>query len=314
MARFQSFLVHETEAGNISRQEAVSMIPPLLMDVQPHHYVLDMCAAPGSKSAQLLEALHATPGVEPTGFLVANDSDAKRTHMLIHQTLGRLGSPNMLVTNLDASNLPNVRIRAGKGDATRVLQYDRILADVPCSGDGTLRKNVEIWQKWTPFDALGLHRCAQARRSSFRSDSIFVVHSLQLRILLRGLQNLKPGGRLVYSTCSLNPIENEAVISAALHASKGAPAGFAWSDDLERGTQAASRSSTSRIACQISSAYRACKPGTSWTTRTSPSKRRATAARRRRAKGDRSWPRCGRTERRRSSISSDGAELWLWYG
>ena len=58
-AAFQKFLVSETSVGNISRQEAVSMIPPLVLDVQPGHTVLDLCAAPGSKSAQLVEALHA---------------------------------------------------------------------------------------------------------------------------------------------------------------------------------------------------------------------------------------------------------------
>jgi multisite-specific tRNA:(cytosine-C5)-methyltransferase len=56
--KFQHFLVHETEVGNISRQESVSMIPPLFLDVKPHHIVLDMCAAPGSKTAQLIEAIH----------------------------------------------------------------------------------------------------------------------------------------------------------------------------------------------------------------------------------------------------------------
>lgn len=57
LSAFHQFLVSETEAGNISRQEAVSMIPPLLLDVQPGHWVLDMCAAPGSKTAQMAEFL-----------------------------------------------------------------------------------------------------------------------------------------------------------------------------------------------------------------------------------------------------------------
>jgi tRNA (cytosine34-C5)-methyltransferase len=56
---FKQFLIDMTESGNLSRQEAVSMIPPLLLDVKPHHKVLDMCASPGSKTAQLIEALHA---------------------------------------------------------------------------------------------------------------------------------------------------------------------------------------------------------------------------------------------------------------
>lgn len=71
-----------------------------------------------------------------------------------------------------------------------------------CSGDGTVRKNPGIWGKWSPADGNGLH-------------------SLQLRILLRAMDLLKPGGRLVYSTCSMNPAENESVVAAALNRNKG---------------------------------------------------------------------------------------------
>ncbi|WFD21590.1 multisite-specific tRNA:(cytosine-C(5))-methyltransferase [Malassezia equina] len=211
--RFQQFLVHETEVGSISRQEAVSMLPPLFLDVQPEHLVLDMCAAPGSKTAQLIEAIHSPLTSEPDAFdpmpqgvVVANDSDTKRAHMLVHQAQ-RLPSPNLCVTNVDASNMANIQV-AWKGEAPtdkirmRDLKYDRILADVPCSGDGTLRKNLAIWKDWTPMNGVGLH-------------------ALQLRILIRGLTLLRPGGRLVYSTCSLNPIENEAVVAAALRHFQG---------------------------------------------------------------------------------------------
>lgn len=211
--RFQQFLVHETEVGSISRQEAVSMLPPLFLDVRPEHLVLDMCAAPGSKTAQLIEAIHSpltsSPDAfdpMPLGVVVANDSDTKRAHMLVHQSQ-RLPSPNLCVTNVDASNMPNIQV-SWKGEQLsdpieqRELKYDRILADVPCSGDGTLRKNLAIWKDWTPMNGTGLH-------------------ALQLRILIRGLMLLRPGGRLVYSTCSLNPIENEAVVAAALRHFKG---------------------------------------------------------------------------------------------
>ena len=63
------------------------MVPPLLLGVQPHHAVLDMCASPGSKTAQMLEALHAgePAGRAPTGFIVANDNDSSRAYMLVHQ-------------------------------------------------------------------------------------------------------------------------------------------------------------------------------------------------------------------------------------
>ncbi|KAH7904979.1 S-adenosyl-L-methionine-dependent methyltransferase [Hygrophoropsis aurantiaca] len=209
--KFHSFLVFETEVGNISRQEAVSMIPPLLLDVQPYHKVIDMCAAPGSKTAQLLEALHAqdtaTSTSTPPGLLIANDSDGKRAHLLIHQS-ARLPSPAFMVTNLDASIYPILRLPNTESEIHRVkktsnqLLFDRILCDVPCSGDGTLRKNVGIWKRWQPMDGNGLH-------------------SLQVRILQRAMRMLEDDGRIVYSTCSLNPVENEAVIAAALNSNPG---------------------------------------------------------------------------------------------
>lgn len=198
-SKLQRFLVVETDAGHISRQEAVSMVPPLFMDIEPHHAVMDMCAAPGSKTAQLIEALHrdeASTGKRPTGFIIANDSDYKRSHLLVHQ-VKRLSSPNLIVTNHDAQMYPRIRI-----SETETVKFDRILCDVPCSGDGTMRKNVNVWKDWRISNGLGLH-------------------VLQLNILLRGLQLLKPGGRLVYSTCSLNPTENEAVIAEALRQNSG---------------------------------------------------------------------------------------------
>lgn len=144
--RFHSFLVYETEIGNISRQEAVSMLPPLFLDVHPHHRVIDLCAAPGSKTSQLLEAMD-----PPTGILVANDSDFKRSQLLVH-TCSRLPSPGLMVTNLDASIFPTLQL-----SETEKLYFDRVLADVPCSGDGTLRKNIGIWRSWSPMEGNGLH-------------------------------------------------------------------------------------------------------------------------------------------------------------
>lgn len=88
LAEFQKWLVELSNSGSITRQEAVSMIPPLILDVEPEHKVLDMCAAPGSKTSQLLESLHAQEqqtGKAPTGMVVANDIDIKRAYMLVHQ-------------------------------------------------------------------------------------------------------------------------------------------------------------------------------------------------------------------------------------
>ncbi|GAP82623.1 putative nol1 nop2 sun family protein [Rosellinia necatrix] len=229
-ASFQKFLVSETSIGNISRQELVSMIPPLVMDVKPGMSVLDLCAAPGSKSAQLLEMIHSgeearvrkflesfgeatLPGNEQedadplqdsaddgraTGLLIANDVEYKRCHMLVHQ-LKRLSSPNLIVTNHDATLFPPLRISRDPDNPNvpRYLKFDRILADVPCSGDGTLRKNADLWKNWQPGNALGLH-------------------ATQSRILVRALQLLKVGGRVVFSTCSMNPVENESIVVSAI--------------------------------------------------------------------------------------------------
>ncbi|ODV92334.1 hypothetical protein CANCADRAFT_84943 [Tortispora caseinolytica NRRL Y-17796] len=196
-ADFQKFLVAETNVGHICRQEAVSMIPPIVLDVKPHHTVIDLCAAPGSKTAQLLEFLHDTKdGSMPTGLVIANDSDAVRSHMLVHQ-VKRLASPNLIVSSHDAQLFPKIKTESGA-----FLQFDRVLADVPCSGDATMRKNINVWRDWNTGNGIGLHQT-------------------QLNILMRGVKMLKPGGRIVYSTCSLNPVENEAVVAEALRLSKG---------------------------------------------------------------------------------------------
>ncbi|KAK6491635.1 RNA cytosine-C(5)-methyltransferase NSUN2 [Huso huso] len=201
LEKFHHFLVSETESGNISQQEAVSMIPPLLLKIAPHHKILDMCAAPGSKTAQLIEMLHSDMDVPiPEGFVIANDVDNKRCYLLVHQAK-RLNSPCIVVVNHDASNIPRLQIDCdGKKD---ILFYDRILCDVPCSGDGTMRKNIDVWKKWTTSNSLHLH-------------------GLQMRIAVHGVEQLAVGGRMVYSTCSLNPIEDEAVIASLLEKSEGA--------------------------------------------------------------------------------------------
>ncbi|KAF4790138.1 tRNA (cytosine(34)-C(5))-methyltransferase [Turdus rufiventris] len=195
LEKFHQFLVSETECGNISRQEAVSMIPPLLLDVSPHHKILDMCAAPGSKTAQLIEMLHADMNVPfPNGFVIANDVDNKRCYLLVHQAK-RLNSPCIMVVNHDASSIPNLQIDVD--GRKEILFYDRILCDVPCS------------KAFIGF----LNDSWLDQECSVR---------LQLRIATRGVEQLAEGGRMVYSTCSLNPIENEAVIASLLEKSQGA--------------------------------------------------------------------------------------------
>lgn len=118
--------------------------------------VLDMCAAPGSKTAQLIEALHANGDIMlPSGFVVANDVDNNRCYMLVHQAK-RLNSPCFIVTNHDSSFLPNFLMTNINGQREEV-KFDRILCDVPCSGDGTMRKNPDIWLKWNNSQSSCLH-------------------------------------------------------------------------------------------------------------------------------------------------------------
>ncbi|CEF65044.1 Bacterial Fmu (Sun)/eukaryotic nucleolar NOL1/Nop2p domain and RNA (C5-cytosine) methyltransferase family and tRNA (C5-cytosine) methyltransferase, NCL1 family-containing protein [Strongyloides ratti] len=193
---FHNFLVNEAEVGHISRQELVSMIPPLLMDLKSDHDVLDMCAAPGSKTQQIIEQLHIETD-NPEGLVVANDADYQRCHLLVHQTLKRMPSACTVVINEDASIMPKMI-----GPDGEPLYFDRILCDVICSGDGTFRKNLGMWKDWSPLKAISLHK-------------------LQVSIARRGLELLKEGGLMVYSTCSLNPIEDEAVLAYLLQMFNG---------------------------------------------------------------------------------------------
>lgn len=201
--KFHSWLVHAAESGEVTRQEAVSMLPPLLLDVQPGHKVLDLCAAPGSKTSQIVEA------VGTQGLVLANDVNRDRAYLLVKQ-VKRLANPSLLVTSHDGTLFPSVYGQAGAGSAGAAeqeeglsverLYFDRVLADVPCSGDGTLRKNAAIWAGWSHVQAIGLH-------------------SLQIRLLERAISLIDPlkGGRVVYSTCSMNPLENEAVLSNVIN-------------------------------------------------------------------------------------------------
>ena len=127
------------------------------------------------------------------GCVVANDADYSRAQMLIHQ-LHRSGTAGMIVINHPGQFLPELYTDK-VGSVRQKFQFDKILCDVPCSGDGATRKIPLKWSNWHSSDGM-------------------VLHPLQLSILMKAINLLKKGGYLVYSTCSLNPIENEAVINA----------------------------------------------------------------------------------------------------
>lgn len=187
LSPFHKFIVRMNDIGAINRQEAVSMIPTLMLDIQEGHSVVDLCAAPGSKTAQILESVSNRKKSLPSeGVVIANDAELRRCWMLTHQ-LKRFSSAELVVTHHDAQHFP------------KFMSFDRVLCDVPCSGDGTLRKAPDMWRRWN-------------------SNMGFALHRLQRQIVERGIDILKPGGRLVYSTCSMNPIENEAIVAHVLRA------------------------------------------------------------------------------------------------
>jgi len=130
---------------------------------------------------------------------MANDLYVQRCDLLIHNTK-RMCTANLIVTNHEAQNFPDCSLANDYLEAYKDtckpqgLEFDRILCDVPCSGDGTIRKGHEMWRKWN--SGMGNQ-----------------LHLLQVNIAMRGIALLKVGGRMVYSTCSMNPVENEAVVA-----------------------------------------------------------------------------------------------------
>lgn len=165
--------------GKIYLQSLSSMLPPLALAVQPGQDVLDMCAAPGGKTTQLA-------ALEPQAHVTAAEMHAPRADKLEHN-LEKQGAKNVQVMRIDARELDEF------------FSFDRILLDAPCTGSGTIVAGCERTIKG--FSEQLLQKCARSQRA----------------LLDRGLTVLKPGGYLLYSTCSLLPQENE---DAVLHALK----------------------------------------------------------------------------------------------
>lgn len=161
------------EAGVYYIQEPSAMAPVPFLEVKPGDRVLDLCAAPGGKSTQIGVAL------QGEGLLVCNEIHPARAKIL-SENVERMGIRNAVVTNESPEKLRS--IFAG--------YFDKILVDAPCSGEGMFRKNEDAKEEWSPEN---VELCAN------RQDDILDCAADMLR----------SGGRLVYSTCTFAPQENE---------------------------------------------------------------------------------------------------------
>lgn len=169
----------EHQLGYIYVQDAASMIPPVVLNPEPGSLVLDMCAAPGSKTSQLAQYM------KNTGLLIANDFQGKRLSSL-GINLQRCGVHNAMINRMDGSRIRN------QGDG-----FDYISVDAPCSGTGTMRRNPKIAAMWSP-------------------GFVKRMVSVQKQLAFRAFNLLKPGGIMVYSTCTLEPEEDENIVDLLL--------------------------------------------------------------------------------------------------
>jgi len=170
----------EHRLGYYYVQSLSSMLPSKILNVEKDSYVLDCCAAPGSKTTHLAALM------QNTGVILANDISWERNIALL-SNLQRCGVINTIVTSIPFQQLAK-KLK---------ITFDYILADVPCSNEGTIRKNLNIFKTWNKKLSLWLSK-------------------IQKSILCNALILLKNNGFLVYSTCTLNPEENEEVIDFAL--------------------------------------------------------------------------------------------------
>ena len=162
--------------GYIYVQDAASMIPPVVMEPMPGETVLDMCAAPGSKTSQIAAMM------QNTGTLIANELQGSRIKAL-GINIQRMGVRNAILTQMSGQALKN-----------KTIKFDKVLVDAPCSGTGTIRRSFANLRMWSP----GLVRKMAAT---------------QRQLAQAGFEALKPGGAMVYSTCTMEPEENEGVVS-----------------------------------------------------------------------------------------------------
>ena len=169
------------EAGLYYLQEASAMAPAALLDARPGERVLDLCAAPGGKSTQIAGYM------KGRGLLVCNEINPKRAKILA-SNIERLGISNALVLNEHPQRL----------EEHFEGYFDKILVDAPCSGEGMFRKEEAAVTDWS-------------------EETVLMCARRQAEILHSASRMLKKGGRLVYSTCTFSPEENEGSVRTFLH-------------------------------------------------------------------------------------------------
>ena len=168
------------EAGVYYLQEASAMAPVQLLDPQPGERICDLCAAPGGKTTQIAGRMAGD------GLLLCNEINPKRAKIL-SRNIERMGVANALVTNEHPQKL-----------AQQLPEYfDRVLIDAPCSGEGMFRKEEAAVTDWS-------------------LETVQMCARRQAEILESGAQMLRPGGRLVYSTCTFAPEEDEMAVAEFL--------------------------------------------------------------------------------------------------
>lgn len=177
-------------------QSLASQLPVAILEPKPHELVLDMAAAPGSKTTQMAQEM------DNEGIIVANDINLSRIKAL-RFNLNKLGVLNTIITRAD-----------GRFIHSKKLFFDKILLDAPCSAEGTIRKDWSLLENWS-------------------EKLIFSLSRLQEALIESAFRCLKENGTLVYSTCTLAPEENEFVINSLLNKFDNAKVEKVVFDDLK---------------------------------------------------------------------------------
>lgn len=164
-------------------QEIASMLPVLALKPKVGEFVLDMCASPGSKTTQIAASMN------NTGVIIANEISLGRIKILA-SNLEMCGVTNTMITKKDGTLLLKKFKKLG-------YEFDKILVDAPCSGEGTLRSSPKTYRMWS------IH-------------TIRKLSKIQKNLVVSAIEMLKPKGELVYSTCTHAPEENEEIVDFIL--------------------------------------------------------------------------------------------------